>query len=395
MSRARAILVPLFESADIRIDGDRPWDLRVVDERFFARVLADGNLGLGESYMDGWWECEAIDAMICRALRAGLPERIPANLKTAAAWIGSVLINRQSRRRAHLIGERHYDLGNAFFAAMLDPHMQYSCAWFEGTDDLAEAQRLKMDLICRKLHLEPGMSLLDIGCGWGGLAMYSAVNYGCSVVGITVSREQQAHAQAGAGSLPVEFRLQDYRQVQDVFDRIVSVGMVEHVGWRNYRRYMEVAHRCLKPGGLFLCHTVAGNASRRSTDPWISRYVFPNSMLPSPAQLTRAAEGLFVLEDVHNFGASYDRTLMAWEANVRNAGPQFREHYGDRFLRQWRYYLLSCAGAFRARDIHLLQFVLSKGGVPGGYRPVRAYSRIADEPVRGEAEVPSAAGRLT
>jgi cyclopropane-fatty-acyl-phospholipid synthase len=254
---------------------------------------------------------------------------------------------------------------------MLDPAMQYSCAYFRGTRDLAEAQRHKLDLICRKLGLEAGMRLLDIGCGWGGLAQYAARHYGCRVVGITISREQQAYATASCQGLPIEIRLQDYRDISESFDRIVSVGMVEHVGYKNFRSYMQTAFRCLKDDGLFLCHTIGCNGFNTHCDPWISRYIFPNSMVPSATQITQAAEGLFTVEDVHNFGADYDHTLMAWEGNFRRSWDGFKCRYGERFYRMWRFYLLSCAGAFRARNLQLFQFVFSKSGILHGYQAPR------------------------
>ncbi len=368
---ARAVLEEILAAADIRLDGQRPCDLRVHDDRFFARALAEGTLGFGESYMDGWWDCEALDEMFFRAIRARLAERIRLNLRMALAMAQAVVFNLQNKRRARRVGRRHYDLGNDFFEAMLDPAMQYSCGYFQGTDDLAEAQQRKLDLICRKLGLQPGMRLLDIGCGWGGLAKYAARHHGCSVVGITISREQHAHAVAACEGLPVEIRLQDYRDLSESFDRVVSVGMMEHVGYKNYRTYMETVSRCLGEEGIFLCHTIGDTRSGTHCDPWITRYIFPNSMLPSASQATRAAEGHFVLEDVHNFGAHYDPTLLAWEANFRAAWPRFEGRYGERFYRMWRFYLLSCAAAFRARSIELYQFVLSKQGVLGGYaRPV-------------------------
>ncbi len=353
------------------VDGDEPWDLQVHDERLYRRVLGGGTLAFGEAYMDGWWDCEAIDELCCRVLRARVAERVALRWPDLAVTLAARVFNLQSLRRARESVSSHYDLGNDFFAAMLDPTLQYSCAYFSGTDDLAEAQRRKLDLICRKLGLKPGMRLLDIGCGWGGLARHAATHYGCSVVGITLSAEQRAYAAAVCADLPVEIRLQDYRNLTGSFDRIASVGMMEHVGYKNYRTYMTAAFRSLADGGLFLCHTIAGNSSEVCTNPWLDRYIFPDSMLPSPAQVARAAEGLFVVEDTHNFGAYYDRTLLAWEKNFRAAWPRFRAAYGERFGRMWRYYLLSCAGAFRSRSIGLLQFVLSKGGVPGGYTAVR------------------------
>ncbi len=373
LPRAQAILTGLLAEAGVVVNGDRPWDPQVRNERFYRRVLGGGSLAFGESYMDGWWECDALDELCCRLLRQRLDERLPQRWADLAVTLSARIFNFQSRRRARRAISAHYDLGNDFFAAMLDPSLQYSCAYFSGTDDLAEAQWRKMDLICRKLGLQSGMRLLDIGCGWGGLARHAARHYGCQVVGITLSREQQAYAVAAAQAarLSIEIRLQDYRELNERFDRIASVGMMEHVGQKNYRTYLATAARCLDRGGLFLCHTIGATASHVTTDPWLNRYIFPDSMLPAPAQVTRAAEGLFVLEDVHNFGPYYDRTLRAWERNFAQAWPRFRDLYGERFGRMWRYYLLSCAGAFRSRAIELYQFVFAKGGVPGGYTAVR------------------------
>ncbi len=183
---------------------------------------------------------------------------------------------------------------------------------------------------------------------------------GCSVTGINISREQIAFARGRTKGLPVEIVQQDYRDVQGMFDAVVSVGMFEHVGSRNYRTFMEIAHRSLRDGGLFLLHTIGSNVMHRTGDRWLNRYIFPNSHLPSAAQITRAAEGLFILEDWHNFGAHYDQTLLAWNRNFEAAWPRFADRYGERFRRMWRYYLLSCAGVFRARSIQLWQIVLSK-----------------------------------
>lgn len=371
MSSAQDILTELFATADILVNGTRPWDIRVHDQRFFRRVLASGTLGFGEAYMDGWWDCDALDELCFRATRARLDERISLNWRALGAIVGSLLVNRQTRRGSRLVGKRHYDLGNNFFEAMLDPAMQYSCAYFESADNLAQAQRRKMDLICRKLGLQRGMRLLDIGCGWGGLARFAAEEYGCRVVGITISEEQRQYAERWSRELPVEIRLQDYRDVSETFDRVVSVGMIEHVGFKNYREYMKTVCASLVDDGLFLCHAIAATVSHFQPDPWMARYIFPNSMLPSAARLTKAAEGFFVLEDVQNFGAFYDPTLLAWEENVRAAWPDFSEQYGERFLRMWRFYLLSCAGAFRARRLEVFQFVFAKDGILGGYRSAR------------------------
>jgi cyclopropane-fatty-acyl-phospholipid synthase len=361
-SLAQATLQDLFASADIQLQGGRPWDIRVNDTRFFRAVLAGGTLGFGESYMDGWWDCNALDEMCCRAIRARLEERVPVNLHTAVAIASSFLFNLQIRRRSRLVGKRHYDVGNDLFESMLDPSMQYSCAWFRDTDDLGQAQTEKMDLLCRKLGLEKGMSLLDIGCGWGGLAKHAAEHYGCRVVGITISEEQRRYGVEASRGLPVEIRLQDYREISEKFDRVVSVGMLEHVGPKNYRDYMKKVFQTLRQGGVFVCQAIATNQSSLYPDPWVARYIFPNSMLPSAAQVTKAAEKLLVLEDVQNLGGDYEKTLKAWESNFRRSWDRFESRYGERFYRMWRFYLLSCAGAFRARSLQLFQFVFSKGG---------------------------------
>src|ERR1043166_6858741 len=360
MSKAQKLLTNLLAVADIQINGARPWDIQVHDARFFGRVLASGTLGFGESYMDGWWDCDALDEMCCRAMRAGLDRRFTFSLPNILAWLAALAINPQTVRRSRKVGRVHYDLSNDFFEAMLDPNMQYSCALFDEGDDLAAAQLRKLDWICERLRLRPGLRLLDIGCGWGGLTRHAARQYGCQVVGITISQEQFDYAQRWCRGLDVAFRLRDYREVTEQFDRVVSVGMVEHVGYKNYRTYMRAAARSLGKDGLFLCQGICHNFSVVGGDPWIKRYIFPNSMLPSLARLTRAAEDVFIVEDVKNIGPNYDPTLLAWEENFRRAWPRFADRYGERFRRMWRFYLLSCAGAFRARSLQVYSILFSK-----------------------------------
>jgi cyclopropane-fatty-acyl-phospholipid synthase len=211
------------------------------------------------------------------------------------------------------------------------------------------------------------MKVLDIGCGWGGFAKYAAEKYGANIHGITVSREQVKYAKKICQGLDVEIELKDYRALKEKFDCIVSIGMFEHVGCGNYRTFIKVVHQCLKADGLFLLHTIAGNNSVNSTDPWINKYIFPNSMLPSAKQITSATEGLFVLEDWHSFGQYYDKTLMAWYNNFIENWTKIKDEYDERFYRMWTYYLLSCAGSFRASRNRLWQIVLSKKGIKGGY----------------------------
>ena len=359
----------LLAKAGLSMNGDHPWDMRIKDAKVPEKVLAEGNLGLGEAYMSGDWEAEQLDEFFARLLRAGVADMInPAALLFHS--VKAKFLNLQSKERAWQVGEQHYDLGNEFYESMLDPRMVYTCGYWKDAKDLTEAQNAKLDLICRKLKLEPGMRVLDIGCGWGSFMSYAAEHYGVECVGVTISKEQCDWAKARYPDLPLEFRLQDYRDIDEQFDHIVSIGMFEHVGRKNHRVYMETAHRCLKDEGLFLLHTIGKNRRHSTPDRWIDKYIFPNGDLPSIGQIGDAIDGLFVAEDMHNFGADYDKTLMAWCENFEAAWPRFADQMGERFFRMWRYYLLSCAGAFRARDIQLWQWVLSRKGVLGGYERV-------------------------
>lgn len=361
----------LLAQADVQINGDRPWDISVANPALFARVMAQGSLGLGESYMQGWWDCQALDQFFFTIMRADLAQKVPKNMRTFMTYLKSKLLNLQSKERAFQVGQHHYDLGDDLFAAMLDKRMLYSCGYWKNAKNLDQAQEHKLELICKKLYLKPGMKVLDIGCGWGGLALYAAKNYGVSVVGVTVSKEQASYAQKIAQGYPVEIRLQDYRDVHETFDRIVSVGMFEHVGYKNYDTFMRIACNLLAADGLMLLHTIGGNLSQTCGDDWLEKYIFPNGMLPSISQIGAAIENRFVMEDWHNFSADYDKTLMAWHANFQKHWPELQSTYGDEFYRMWNYYLLSCAGMFRARCLQLWQIVLSKKGVLGGYTSVR------------------------
>ncbi len=189
------IVQELLQKADIEINGSRPWDIQVKHPDFFKRVLQKGSLGLGESYMDGWWECERLDMFFHRALKHKLDEQLPHHIQDILRIALARLVNLQSKKRAWQVGKAYYDLGNDLFSLMLDPYMQYSCAYWKDATTLEAAQEAKLDMICRKLQLKPGMRLLDIGCGWGGLAAFAARNYGVSVQGVTISAEQQKLAQ--------------------------------------------------------------------------------------------------------------------------------------------------------------------------------------------------------
>jgi cyclopropane-fatty-acyl-phospholipid synthase len=356
----------LLDFAGIRIDGDRPFDIQVRNPEFYPRVLAGGSLALGESYMDGWWDCQALDQFFEQVMAARLDKKVSRNKSLLWAALKARWKTRANPSRAFEIGEHHYDLGNDLFKIMLDRRMNYSCAWWTNADDLDAAQEAKLDLICRKLMLKPGMRLLDIGCGWGGFILYAAEHFDVEATGITVSREQVEHIRQSAGGLPVRVELMDYRDIEGTFDRVISIGMFEHVCVENYPVFMDVVHRCLDDEGLFLLHTIGSTESVRDVDPWISKYIFPNSMLPSVSQIAAAAEKRLFLEDWHCFGPHYDRTLMAWYDNFRQNWETLRSRYDERFFRMWSYYLLSCAGSFRARRLQLWQILFSKYGLRGG-----------------------------
>jgi len=373
--RFRHRVTALLAEAEVQVDGSRPWDLQVHDPHFYARVLGQGSLGLGESYMEGWWDSASLDGMLTRVLDARLDQRVHG---AGELWdaLRARLFNLQTRQRSREVGERHYDLGNDLYTAMLGKRLVYSCGYWTQADgsvlgSLDMAQEAKLDLVCRKLQLKPGMRVLDIGCGWGDGLKYAAERYGISGVGVTISREQADYARTLCAGLPIEIRLQDYREIQGPFDAVFSIGMFEHVGVKNYHTYFEAAQRCLPPGGLFLLHTIGGNRSVTHTDPWIARYIFPNSMLPSAMQIAGAVEGLLVMEDWHNFGADYDLTLQAWRDNVERAWPILDARYDERFRRMWRFYLAASMATFRIRQSQLWQVLFSNGGVPGGYLAAR------------------------
>lgn len=357
----------LLQQADIKINGSRPWDIQVHHADFFKRVFQQGSLGFGESYMDGWWDCDRLDVLFYKILKGKLDKQMPGNLKDILRIAGARLFNLQTRRRSWIVGKEHYDIGNDLFARMLDPHMQYSCAYWREAETLEQAQNAKLKMICEKLQLKPGMRLLDIGCGWGGLAAYAAQNYGVSVDGVTISQEQQKMAQQRGEGLDVTILLQDYRDLDRTYDRIVSVGMFEHVGPKNYDTYFSVVDRCLKKEGLFLLHTIGSNESGVNVDPWINKYIFPNGCLPSIRQIASVSEKRLIMEDWHNFGSDYDKTLMAWHQRFNDAWPELALRYTPRFRRMFNYYLCACAGAFRARDIELWQVLFSRGKEGGMY----------------------------
>ncbi len=369
MNKLHSKFEEILSHTDIDISGSRPWDLKIHNNNFIDRIFSEGSLALGEGYMDGWWDAHSVDQFICKILRSNVSEKITP-YKILMLALQAKLTNLQNFARSRQVAHNHYDLDNRLFEIMLDSRMTYTCGYWKQTNDLEIAQEKKLDLVCRKIQLKEGQHVLDIGCGWGSFAKFAAENYGAKVTGITISSEQVAYAREGCKNLPIEILENDYRLVEDKFDHIVSLGMFEHVGSKNYRTFFQQANKCLKDDGFLLLHTIGGLESNLTPDPWIHKYIFPNGQIPSLKEVASASEKLFLVEDMHNFGAYYDKTLMAWFNNFHTGWDELKARYDERFYRMWKFYLQACAGAFRARDLQLWQFVFSKAGVRGVYHRV-------------------------
>lgn len=366
----------VLKEAGITINGKRPYDITVHNEQFYKRAIKEGSMGVGESYMEGDWTSKKLDDTFYRVFSARVDEKVKNNFKLAVHVAGGYLFNFQrARRNAYKNAQHHYDIGNDLYEPMLGPTMAYTCAyWDRGAKTLDRAQTDKFDLICEKLGIKKGMKVLDPGCGWGGLSMHIARKYGAEVVCFTPAKEQIAYIKAHSKGLKVTPKLatwQDF-ETKTKFDRVVSIGMMEHVGYKNYRSYIKKMNEFLKDDGMMLLHTIGGNRSTHRTDPWLEKYIFPGSMLPSIRQIATAIEGLFIMEDWHNMSTNYDKTLLSWYDNFKKSYPKLdHKKYDKRFYRMWEFYLLVCAALFRSRTTQLWQIVLSKDGVVGGYKSVR------------------------
>lgn len=371
MSTDRLIIEKILSGAGITINGPAPYDIQIANPKFFSRVVRDGSIGLGESYMEGWWECQALDQFFFRLFSKQAEKEFSSRFLLKLHILRARLFNLQTKSKALKAVSSHYDIGNDLFSKMLDPLMMYSCAYWNEAGSLKEAQEQKLKLICEKLHLKAGQTVLDIGCGWGGFAFYAAKNYQVKVIGITLSKEQYEIARKRCAGLDVEIRFQDYRDVQESFDSIVSIGMLEHVGYKNYKAFMEVVSRNLTTEGICLLHFIAGNETALAIDRWIHKYIFPNGVIPSMAQIAHAMEKQLIFEDLQNIGLHYDDTLMAWRENFIASWGTLQEHYKPIFYRMWNYYLCCSAASFRSRRLNLWQVIVRKLGPMGAYSPVR------------------------
>lgn len=367
---SKEVVTDLLRLGGITVNGEQPWDIQIHNEQIYKRLLREVDLGLGESYMEGWWDCKRIDLFIERMIEANLYYKIKGDFKLMLKFFLAKFLNFQTKKHLDQI-KKHYECGNDLFQLMLDSTMSYTCGYWKNATELEQAQLAKLDLVCKKILLEPGMRVLDIGCGWGGFAKYAAEKYDVEVVGITISEQQYSLAKERCANLSVEIRLQDYRDLNEKFDRIVSIGMFEHIGHLNYRNYMQIAHNCLKDNGIFLLHTIGANISSTKAAEWISKYIFPNGVIPSIMQIGKSTEKLFVMEDWHNFGFDYYQTLMAWHHNFNQNWHTIKDKYDTQFFRMWNFYLLSCAAEFKARELQLWQIVLSKTGLKFRYEAPR------------------------
>ncbi|WP_417309990.1 cyclopropane fatty acyl phospholipid synthase [Devosia sp.] len=357
----------LLKEADITINGSNPWDPQINSEQFWTRLYATGSLGLGEAYMDGLWDVADMAEFFNKVLSSEVPSgiRVTPNLVWQIAQ--ARLLNMQDITRSKRVAAMHYNETEAYRAS-LDQRMTGSCGyWPDGVTNVDEAQEAKLDLVCRKIGLKPGQTVWDIGCGWGAFMGFAAEKYGANCVGVTVSPDQAAYGRERYKDLPVEFQVTDYREFDGKADHIVSMGMFEHVGHKNYRAYFEAARRAIKDDGLFMLHTVAAQETTETIDPWLEKYIFPGGVIPSMGQIGKAIDKLWTVIDVHNIGPHYDKTLCAWYENFERNWKPDRSPEEERFFRMWKYYLLCCAGGFRARVLQVWQFVLSTRGVPDGY----------------------------
>jgi cyclopropane-fatty-acyl-phospholipid synthase len=358
---AAALVERALAGSEIRLDGSRAWDIRVTDDRFFASVLLRGSLGVGEAYMAGWWECGDLEELARRALVAELDSRfsvVPTSMIAAAL---ARLRNDQSLERSRRVADQHYSMDNDLFCRFLGRYRMYSAGYFEGSDpdDLDEAQRRKLDLICRKLELSGADHLLDVGGGWGELARYAAATYGCRVTSINISDEQIRFAREYCRGLPVEIVKCDYRYVQGRFDKIAAIAMFPHVGYKNHREFIRVMRDHLAPEGLLLIECTAKNVSRTHMDPWVDRYFFPGALFPSVRQIGAAIDGMFAVEDWQNFWSSYIHTLRAWNRNFQSSWPELSTRYPESTRRMFEYFFLTGAGGFHARLLNYWHILLA------------------------------------
>lgn len=327
--------------------------------RVLARLFADPEMAFGEAYMDGdWWPGEGGLQAVFHLYFVNANNFGSNRLMDLARRVFRGVSEMNTRGRSERNVHHHYDIDNELFQRFLDENMQYSCAYFAREDmSLDEAQRAKMAHIGRKLRLEPGDRVLDIGCGWGGMALFLAREYAVEVVGLTLSDDQYTHARKWAESLGLSHRVtflkEDYREHQGAYDAIVSVGMFEHVGRPQYQIFFDQVSRLLKPEGRSLIHSIARNGvPPKNSRTWIQKYIFPGGYIPSLSDIAPCVENTGMsLSDLEVWRLHYARTLASWNERFQANRDEFRERLGERFCRMWEFYLLGCEAIFRYGEL--------------------------------------------
>ncbi len=345
-------------------EGEPTFTVTLHKELSLSDLMTSTSLALGEAYMDGTLE---IEGDLYQALDHFMGQMEKFSKDEGA--LKKLIFTSTAKKNQQKEVQSHYDIGNDFYKLWLDETLSYSCGYFRREEDtLHQAQVNKVDYILKKLHLEKGMTLLDIGCGWGFLLIEAAKQYGVRGTGITLSQEQykefQSRIEAEGLQDLLTVELMDYRDLPKSgkkFQRVVSVGMVEHVGRDNYKLFLDCVNEVMEPGGLFLLHFISGLLEHPG-DPWIKKYIFPGGVVPSLREMVSlAAEDQFHILDVENLRLHYTRTLLCWLENFRANLDQVRETFDERFIRMWELYLASCAATFHNGVIDLHQILMTKG----------------------------------
>jgi cyclopropane-fatty-acyl-phospholipid synthase len=362
------ISLRLWTGDEISTPGSRPVGcLELRSGRALLELLRSPSMGLGECYRKGLLEVHGDILVVSNEMMAALVKKQAGRYygPKIRSLLHAVKVNSKNKSRHNV--NHHYDLGNDFYKLWLDERMVYTCAYFEKpTATLDEAQVAKLEHVCRKLNLRPGQTVIDAGCGWGALAIHMAEHHGVRVIAYNLSSEQidYARQQAAAKQLGgrVNFLQEDYRDINTCCDAFVSIGMLEHVGLANYGHLGTLVHRCLKPGGFGLIHSI-GRSHAAKADPWITKYIFPGGHMPSLSEMMRVFEPhRFSILDIENLRPHYARTCAIWLENFEAQAGHIAEIYGEEFVRMWRLYLAGSSAGFQSGTLQLFQILFAPKG---------------------------------